>query len=150
MAERAIVVSGSAKHDGNTAKAIKALAPVQPAETIWLPDFRISHYQYGGEYSERDQFLEVINKILPCSMVVFATPVYWYSMSGYMKVFFDRLTDLITIRKEIGRMMTGKHCFLIACGSDNHLPEGFTIPFKNTCEYLGMAYDGESYMVTRN
>ncbi len=41
-------------------------------------------------------------------VLIFATPVYWYSMSGIMKVFFDRITDLLTIKKDIGRKLKGK------------------------------------------
>ncbi|MCP4458779.1 MAG: NAD(P)H-dependent oxidoreductase [Cytophagales bacterium] len=37
-----------------------------------------------------------------------ATPVYWYSMSGIMKVFLDRIYDVLTIEKELGRKLHGK------------------------------------------
>lgn len=61
--------------------------------------------------------------------IIFATPVYWYSMSGLMKTFFDRLTDLVTIQKSVGRKLKGKETFLFAVGTDDLLPAGFTIPF---------------------
>jgi multimeric flavodoxin WrbA len=54
--------------------------------------------------------------------IVFATPVYWYAMSGLMKVLFDRFTDLVTVRKDLGRRLRGRRVFLIACGTDPDLP----------------------------
>ena len=57
----------------------------------------------------------------------------------------DRLTDLTTIRKEWGKSLKGKCVVILAVGSDEHLPEGFEIPFKQTAEYLDMEYWGSIY-----
>jgi len=77
---------------------------------------------------------------------ILATPVYWYTMSAQMKVFIDRLTDLITLRKDLGRMLHGKSLAVIASGSDACLPEGFEFPFRLTCEYLRMKYIEAHYV----
>lgn len=79
------------------------------------------------------------------NLIVFATPVYWYSMSGHMKVFFDRLTDLVTIQKKAGRQLKGKKMFVVAVGSDQALPIGFETPFQQTAAYLHMHYLGCYY-----
>ena len=48
--------------------------------------------------------------------IIFATPIYWYAMSAQLKTFFDRMTDLLTIHKPLGRQLRkGKKMFLIAC-----------------------------------
>ena len=39
---------------------------------------------------------------------IFVTPVYWYSMSGQMKIFLDRITDLLKWHKDEGRKIRGK------------------------------------------
>ena len=46
--------------------------------------------------------------------IIFATPVYWYSMSGILKVFIDRITDLLTIEKELGRKLRGKKMAVVS------------------------------------
>jgi multimeric flavodoxin WrbA len=46
------------------------------------------------------------------------TPVYWYTMSGIMKVFFDRFSDLLRIEKDLGRKLRGKSMAVISCGAD--------------------------------
>lgn len=80
--------------------------------------------------------------------IVFATPVYWYAMSGLMKVLFDRFTDLVTVRKDLGRQLKDRRVFLIACGADPDLPEGFEVPFRRTADYLAMKYCGSFYVQT--
>jgi multimeric flavodoxin WrbA len=78
--------------------------------------------------------------------LIFATPVYWYAMSGLMKVFFDRLTELITTSKPLGRAMKGKCCYLISCGTDAELPPGFDVPFRLTAKYFEMEFVSSHYL----
>jgi multimeric flavodoxin WrbA len=113
-------------------------------ELIDLLDHSIDYYNYKSIYSANDSFLELINRILEHQVIVFATPVYWYSMTGQLKNFFDRLTDLVTVHKIQGRNLKNKNVFLIAVGADKDLPLGFEVPFKSTCNYLDMLY-GESF-----
>ena len=68
--------------------------------------------------------------------------VYWYSMSGLMKAFFDRITDCLKIEKETGRKLRGKYMAAISCGSDDNEVEGFFVPFQKSADYLGMTYVG--------
>ena len=63
------------------------------------------------------------------SILFFASPVYWYSMSAQMKIFFDRLADLVTIEKERGRALQGKSCSLVATGGSDSAAEGFEKTF---------------------
>lgn len=74
--------------------------------------------------------------------LVFATPVYWYAMSGIMKVCFDRITDLLTIEKELGRQLRGKNMGALSCSNGDNLGDDFWHPFIKIAEYLGMNYLG--------
>ncbi len=86
--------------------------------------------------------MQVVEQMLLHNVIILATPVYWYSMSGYMKVFFDRLTDVVSSQKQLGRQLKGKRVGLLAISNSDALPEGFEIPFSNTAKYLGMNYLG--------
>jgi hypothetical protein len=43
-------------------------------------------------------------------------------------------------------MIRGKWLAVIASGSDPCAPEGFEVPFRLTCEYLGIKYIGSHYV----
>jgi len=60
-----------------------------------------------------------------------------------MKIFFDRISDLLKIDKESGRKLRGKNMAMISCASDQDLKPGFTMPFIESANYLGMNYIGD-------
>lgn len=130
--------------------AQKLFAGIDNFETLDLLDYKIFHYDYQHNYQDTDQFLQVIEKIRQYDNIIFATPVYWYSMSGLLKVFFDRLTDIVTFQKQIGRSMKGKNIFLVSVGTDPELPAGFETPFRLTAEYLEMNFIATYYCSTQN
>jgi multimeric flavodoxin WrbA len=122
---------------------------LEDAELINLSDYSISFFDYSHKNKD-DDFYGLAQKMLASDGIIFATPVYWYAMSAQLKVFFDRLSDLITIRKEMGRKLAGKFTAFIATGHDEHIPEGFDVPFKRTSEYLDMLFKGQLYVCTNS
>ncbi len=150
MDKRPLIILGSARKESDTKKLVDTIFSKLDIQQIGLLDYKIETYNYEGKYSADDCFLQLFDTILNHHKIVFATPVYWYSMSGIMKNFFDRLTDITTIRKDIGREMKGKEVFLISVGTDNALPAGFETPFRLTSDYLGMNFISAYYAVTDN
>ena len=88
-----VIINGSHNRLGNTTQLLSKIYP--DLEVIYLADHLIELYNYSETYSKNDEFLAIINQLLKYDTIIFATPVYWYSMSSLMKIFFDRLTDLI-------------------------------------------------------
>jgi multimeric flavodoxin WrbA len=134
-----IIIQGSSRKDGNTSTVIELLRTQLECERIDLKSFQIGHYDYNHE-NQSDDFLKLMREIVKYDVIIFATPVYWYAMSGLMKVFFDRITDCLKTEKELGRKLRGKHMGVISCSSEKDEVEGFFIPFKNSADYLGMNY----------
>jgi multimeric flavodoxin WrbA len=145
MENKSLVILGSNRKKSITEQLVHKTLSDTPYDSIDLLDYKIAHYNYDAIYPADDEFEKIIAKIIPYNNLIFATPVYWYSMSGRMKIFFDRLTDLITIKKEIGYQLRGKSITIIAVGADQTVPEGFEIPFKHTAAYLGINYKGCAY-----
>ncbi len=143
-----VAVLGSARSDGNAARLLDAVLAGRPAQRFDLGALRIRDYAYGRP-TEGDDFLAVAEAIAGASGVLFATPVYWYAMSGTLKRFFDRLTDLVTVQKPLGRRLAGRALWVAACGSDPALPQGFEVPFRSTARYFGMTYGGAFYAPMR-
>jgi multimeric flavodoxin WrbA len=138
-----LVILGSARKNSNTLKAIKRFMPLISAERhdfIDLIDKKIEPYQYEPTQPDGDDFHSIARSLLQYEVLVFATPVYWYSMSGQMKIFFDRLTELLYEYKSIGKALKGKKVYLIASGGNTELPEGFEIPFRHTAKYFDMEF----------
>jgi len=143
-----IVIVGTNRDNSNTLRALKDHLDLINYELIELHKLKIEHYNYDQKQIIQDDFLEIANKMTAARNIVFATPVYWYSMSGIMKVFFDRFTDLITTSKPIGRALAGKSTFLFATGTEAALPVGFEVPFQKTSDYFAMNYKGAQYICT--
>lgn len=145
---KVIVINGSAREHGNTDKAVVKISPFLDYETINLCKLNIRSYAYDHARNQGDDFLVVVEEMIAATDIVFATPVYWYAMSGLMKNLFDRLTELITDKKPLGRRLKGKRCYLIACGTDDSLPGGFEVPFARTCQYFEMKFVRSYYVKT--
>jgi len=141
-----LVVLGSARPDGETRHAVDLAFPAG-ARIIVLPEHHIGGYDYRHG-NENDGFAGVIDAMLGADAIVFATPVYWYAMSAPLKIFFDRLSDLLETAKDKGRALAGKSVWLIATGTENGLPEGFEVPFRRTAKYFAMHYRGAAYLYT--
>lgn len=137
-----LIILGSARKNSDTQKLVELVFEGKVYDLIDLLDYSIAHYNYEEEYPETDEFLTIVEQMLQHEVIVFATPVYWYSMSSYMKVFFDRLTDIVSSQKYLGRKLKGKKVALLSVSNSNKLPEGFEIPFRDTANYLYMEYMG--------
>ena len=144
-----IIINGSLRKNGNTTELIQKIYPNQTS--IQLIDFKIELYNYDEIYTENDEFLKIINQLIEFDEIVFATPVYWYSMSSLTKIFFDRMTDLISSQETIGRKLMGKKISVITSSIGNHLNDNFFLPFIETANYLHLDYlQGTHYVNPKN
>lgn len=137
-----VLIQGSSRIDGNTHKVSVELQKHLNCEIINLKDKNIGHYDY--EYKNQDDdFPALIEKIAnEYDLIIFASPVYWYTMSGLTKVFFDRISDTIRISKDTGRKLRGKKMAALSCGYGSTEIEGFFLPFQKSADYLGIQYIG--------
>ncbi len=141
-----VIIIGSSRKDGNTSRIVTNFANKYNIDIVNLLDFNFSYYDYESK-NRNDDFLELAKGIIEkYDTLIFATPVYWYSMSGIMKVFLDRFSDLIRIEKETGRKLRGKNMAVISNSHDSELDYDFYIPFKKSAAYLGMTYLGEKHV----
>lgn len=145
MKNKKVIILGSSRKNGNTSKIVDEISKEYNIDVVNLSDYNISYYDYESKNIE-DDFLPLIKRIIENhDTFIFATPIYWYNMSGIMKVFFDRFSDLIRIEKETGRKLRGKKIGVISNSHDNEIEESFYIPFKKTADYLGMEYLGHAH-----
>ncbi len=141
-----VAILGSSRADGETARLLdEVLSHFPEAERFDLGALRIAPYSYEHVHSG-DDFLPLARQILKAQTIIFASPVYWYSMSGQMKIFFDRLTDLTDPPyKALGRQLAGKTVYAVATGGDDAPPTSFSPPFSETAGYFNMGWGGMLY-----
>ncbi len=138
------VLIGSSNDNGNTIALVNAVVQTINADVFNLKDYQISPFDYEHKNSD-DDFIGLVKELLLYDQIIFASPVYWYSMSAQMKVFFDRISDLLQFKKELAQQLRGKSCAILSTGS-SPLPErSFEELFSNSFDYLGMNYKGMLY-----
>ncbi|WP_445456358.1 flavodoxin family protein [Flavobacterium sp. HNIBRBA15423] len=142
---KSVIIVGSSRKNGNTTRIVSEISSQFNIEVVNLSDYVFSYYDYESK-NRNDDFFELVKEIIEkYDTLIFATPVYWYSMSGIMKVFFDRFSDLIRIEKETGRKLRGKNMAVISNSHDSEIDYDFYIPFKKSADYLGMNYLGQKH-----
>lgn len=141
-----VIIQASARSNGDTHRIVNELNKHNTFDVIDLKIKNVGHYEY--DYSNADDdFLPLMEEIIAkYDTIVFATPVYWYTMSGILKAFFDRLSDLLHYKKELGRQLRGKNMAMISNNNYDDLKEGFSMPFKESANYLGMTYLGDTHV----
>lgn len=141
---KTVILIGTSNPTGNTRQYADALAEKMSATVLDISEFDIFFYDYQHR-NQYDDFLRIIEELLSYDLIIFASPVYWYAMSAQMKVFFDRTSDLLTIRKDLGRKLKGIHCAVISTGVQPDAPDCFVDPFRLTAEYFEMPFVGHFY-----
>lgn len=140
---------GSSRSDGDTAAVVQQLTQLMNCDILDLNELSFTDYDYQSK-NMKDDFLPMVRKIVgEYDHIIWATPVYWYSMSALMKRFIDRISDCLRIEKETGRKFRGMSMSLISVSNDVR-NEGYDIPFKLSAEYLGMNYLGDQHVMVND
>lgn len=89
------VLYGGTRNQGNSEILTEIAVNHLPVERIYLRNYNIQPIKDGrhsktGFQEVNDDYHTVIDQILPHEIIIFSTPIYWYSMSATMKLFIDR------------------------------------------------------------
>ena len=139
-----ILIYGSGRSSGNTRRVVDLVLDGRKVEFVDLGPLALEYYRYEKPGAP-EAFTRIAERIVDSDLIIFATPVYWYSMSGQMKVFLDQFSSLLYGSKPLGKALAGRAACLIACGSEAEIPEGFSVPFSSTCAYFEMSFLGSFY-----
>jgi multimeric flavodoxin WrbA len=140
--KKGVILLGSSNSNGETFAVSKFISEQTNYPIIDLKTKHIGPFDYEFKNSN-DDFLPLMKEIVNnFEIIIFATPVYWYTMSGTMKLFFDRISDCLKTEKETGRKLRGMEMAVLSCGSDRELKNGFYMPFVESANYLDMKYIG--------
>lgn len=124
----------SPNKEGNTFRIGEKL--LEDYDAVQMSDYKIS--QYGQVFAD-DQIKEVFDKIKEYDTLVIGAPVYWYTVSGLLKTFIDRLYMLPE-----SEGLNGKNLYLFAQGSGPGSDTVKSIIFlaNRLCTLMGMNLKG--------
>ncbi len=135
---------GTSNKNGNTSLLSKYVASDVNATVFNLDDYSIAPFDYNYQNLD-DDFIPLATELLSYDHIIFATPVYWYTMSAQMKLFFDRITDILHVKPELEKKFRQLNCSVISTGASPVVENCFESVFKNCFTYLGMNYKGLVY-----
>ena len=107
MSKKVLIISSSPRKGGNSETLAAAFAKgAQEAghqvETVYLREKQVSFCkgclacQNLGHCVIGDDALEITEKMKNAEVIAFATPIYYYEMSGQMKTLLDRANSLFS------------------------------------------------------
>ena len=148
MSKKIVVITGSPRKHGNSFAMTEAFIK---ADIVTRFDAAMKNvggchacetcFKTGKACSFDDDFNSIAPVILEADAVVFATPVYWYSIPAQIKGVIDKLFSFCVAGKDI----EGKECALITCCEENDLSvmDGVRIPVERSAALLKWNMVGE-------
>lgn len=138
---KVLAINGSPRGQyGNTEVILKpflegCIEAGAEVETIYLKDKNIKHCsgcftcwtKNPGKCIHKDDMEQLLHKISQADIMVYATPLYFYTVTGFMKDFMDRMMplsnkeivkvgDMYQHPKRIKRDVPLKHVLISNCG----------------------------------
>jgi multimeric flavodoxin WrbA len=147
----AIALFASSRRNGYTGQLMDRIAAELEIEVVDLATLRLSAYDY--EHRNRDDDFEpLVRRALSFDQLIFATPVYWYSVSPPLKIFLDRISDLLDLPDLLseGRRLRGKRAYVVCTSIYEEAPPSFMGAFLDTFNYLGMTFAGVAHANCRD
>lgn len=146
-----IAIFSSSRRRGNTGRLIDRIALHLNIEVVDLAGPRISPYDYDHRNRD-DDFEPLMRRVLTHDQIIFATPIYWYGVSPAMKVFLDRISDLLELPELLaeGRRLRGKHAHVVCTSVGDEPSAAFMGAFRETFDYLGMHFAGVGHINCRD
>ncbi|MDE6614882.1 MAG: flavodoxin family protein [Clostridia bacterium] len=153
MGKKIVVITGSPRKNGNSFAMTEAFIKSAEAKGHTITRFDAALQSVGGCHdcqtcyktgkacSFDDDFNKIAPSILEADVVVFTTPVYWYSFPAQIKGVIDKMFSFCIAGKDVA----GKECALITCCEEDDMSvmDGVRIPYEKTIELLQWKSIGE-------
>ena len=153
MNKKVVVITGSPRKNGNSAAMAEAFikAAEEKGHTVTRFDAAMMNvggchacetcFKSGKACSFDDDFYTIAPHILEADDIVFAMPVYWYSIPGQIKNVIDKIYSFCVAGKDVA----GKGCGLIVCCEEEDMTvlDGVRMPLERSAALLKWHMIGE-------
>lgn len=153
MGKKIMVITGSPRKNGNslamTESFIKAAEAKGHTVTRFDAAFKnvggchacMTCYSTGKACSYDDDFNTIAQDILDADVVVFSTPVYWYTFPAQIKAVLDKMFSFAVAKKPLA----GKETALITCCEEKEVEvmDGVRYPYERAMKLMKWNIIGE-------
>ena len=133
MHKRAILINGSLRVKGNTDIIIESLLEGAENTDVAIKQFVLRDKKINGckgcyycydnnTCSIKDDMQEIHHEMQQSDLIILASPMYWWGVTGLMKTFIDRL--YLYYPKRNGHLVAGKKLILVVPMNVNEKQHG--------------------------
>lgn len=148
------LIFGSPRKEGNSEIMAEQLIASRPVD-VEVDRFHVSGMKLGGCIDCRkcwskgkpciidDDMQKIHESLISADLILFVTPLYWYSWSAQIKPVLDRLLPFLS--EDAGANLHGKKAALVASAGDDQEScfKGLIFSFRQSCSLLGMEIAAE-------
>ncbi|CAM3945246.1 flavodoxin family protein [Alicyclobacillus pomorum] len=147
---KVFVLNGSSREHGNTEQLTNLIVDGIPSTKVHLREQRIlpiadRRHTPEGFQPVADDYDAIVQSMLTHDAILFATPIYWYGMSGVMKDFVDRWSQsLRDPRYNFKEEIRDKKMYVVAVGGDAPRLKGLPLiqQFQYIFDFVGAEFAG--------
>ncbi len=147
MSKNIVILNGSPRKNGNTSSLVKAFTEGAEKSGNKVTEFFLDTMDihgckgcFGGHSAkecpcvQKDDMAKIYPAIKECEVVVLATPLYYWHMSGQIRTAIDRL---FALEEGDGNLLrgNGRACALLMAAEGNGF-EDVTVYFNNLMKHL--------------
>lgn len=147
MSKKIVILNGSPRQSGNTSALVKAFTEGAESVGNTVTEFFLDRMEihgckgcFGGHSSrkcpcvQKDDMSAIYPAVKECDVIVLATPLYYWNMSGQICTAIDRL---FALEEGDGNLLRGhgRSCALLMA-AEGHGFEDVTLYFDHLMEHL--------------
>lgn len=107
-------------HNKNMVQSFLSIDKVIVKSLKFSPCIECRHCSINGECALKDEMQEVYNKLINCDFLAVSSPVFFTTVSGYLKSFIDRCQRFWALKYELKKRVVQKErkgIFISTAGS---------------------------------
>lgn len=145
-----LALYGGSRKSGNSEQLAKLALDGIEVTSLYLNNYHIEPIDDGRHRPEgflpvKDDYGQITRQVLDHDVLFFVTPVYWYGMSGVMKDFIDRWSQVMRDPQlDFKNKMSQKKAYVITVGGDQAKIKGLPLiqQFQYIFNFMGMTFSG--------